>query len=66
MRVPVPRLVVAVLLVVGAVIWLRINKPVEGPTLFELTRNHGVTVADLLSVGMVLLAVVVAWPTRDD
>jgi hypothetical protein len=65
-RVPVPRLVVAVLLVVGAVVWLRINKPVEGPTLFELTHNHGVTVADLLSVGMVLLAVVVACPTRDD
>lgn len=66
MRVPVPRLVVAVLLVVGAVVWLRVNKPVEGPTLLELSRHHGVTVADLLSLGMVLLAVIVAWPTRDD
>ena len=65
MRIPLPRLVVAVLLIVGAVLWLRVDEAVEGPTLIELTTNHGVHAADLLSVAMVLLAGVVAWPTRD-
>lgn len=66
MRVSLPRLAVTVVLVVGAVVWLRINKPVEGPTLFELSQNHGVTAADMLSVAMVLLAAIVARPVRDD
>ena len=58
------RLLLAALLVVAAVIWVRINKPVEGEVLLELTRRHGVTTADLLSVVMLAMAVVIAWPSR--
>ncbi|WP_433029532.1 hypothetical protein [Actinomycetospora sp. CA-053990] len=58
------RLLLAGLLVVAAVIWVRINKPVEGEVLLELSRRHGVTVADLLSVVMLAMAVVLVWPSR--
>lgn len=58
------RLLLAVLLVVAAVIWVKINHPVEGRTLFELSRNHGVTTADLLSLVALAMAVVLAWPGR--
>jgi len=57
------RLLLAALLVVAAMIWVRINKPVEGRTLLELTQNHGVTTADLLSVVALAMAVVLAWPS---
>jgi len=58
------RLLLAALLVVAAVIWVRINKPVEGEVLLELTSRHGVTTADLLSVVMLAMAAVIAWPSR--
>ncbi|TDQ58267.1 hypothetical protein EV188_1046 [Actinomycetospora succinea] len=58
------RLLLAGLLVVAAVIWTRINKPIEGEVLLELTRRHGVTTADLLSVVMVAMAAVIVWPSR--
>lgn len=58
------RLALAALLVVAAVIWTRINKPIEGEVLLELTRRHGVTTADLLSVVMLAMAVVIVWPSR--
>jgi hypothetical protein len=58
------RLLLAGLLVVAAVIWVRINKPVEGEVLLELSRRHGVTTADLLSVVMLAMALVIAWPSR--
>ena len=32
--------------------------------LLELSRRHGVTTADLLSVVMLAMAVVIAWPSR--
>jgi hypothetical protein len=57
------RLLLAALLVVAAVIWVRINKPVEGRTLLELTSSHGVTTADLLSLVALAMAVVIAWPS---
>jgi hypothetical protein len=57
------RLLLAALLVIAAVIWVRINKPVEGRTLLELTSNHGVTTADLLSLVALAMAVVIAWPS---
>lgn len=59
----VRRLLLAGLLVIGAVIWVRINKPVEGEVLLELTRRHGVTTADLLALVMLAMAVVIAWPS---
>jgi len=58
------RLLLAALLVVAAVIWVRINKPVEGDVLLELTSRHGVTTADLLSLVALAMAVVIAWPSR--
>lgn len=58
------RLLLAGLLVVAAVIWVRINKPVEGDVLLELTSRHGVTTADLLSLVMLAMALVIAWPSR--
>jgi hypothetical protein len=58
------RLLLAALLVVAAMIWVRINKPVEGDVLLELTSRHGVTTADLLSLVALAMAVVIAWPSR--
>ena len=58
------RLLIAALLVVAAVIWVRINHPVEGRTLLVLADNHGITTADLLSVIALAMAVVIAWPSR--
>jgi hypothetical protein len=60
----VRRLLLAALLVVAAVVWVRINGPVEGRTLLVLSRNHGVTSADMLSVLALAGAAVLAWPAR--
>jgi hypothetical protein len=46
----------AVGLLVAAVVWIFVNKPVEGPVLLLLSPTHGVTVADLGSVAAVLVA----------
>lgn len=58
------RVLLAVLLVIAALIWVKINHDVEGRVWLTLTQNHGVTTADFLSVIAVLMAVVIAWPTR--
>jgi len=60
------RYLVSALLVVLAAIWFRVNSPVEGPTLIVFTADHGLTVADLLSVAMVLAAGWLLWTTRRD
>ncbi|MDL5159841.1 hypothetical protein [Actinomycetospora termitidis] len=52
----VPRLLLAVGLVVVAGVWVVVNKAVEGPTLLVLTSRHGLTVADLLSVAALVTA----------
>lgn len=44
------RLGAALVLGALALIWLPVNSPVEGRTLFVLSWNHGVTEADLLTV----------------
>jgi hypothetical protein len=46
----------AVGLVGAAVIWILINGPVEGPVLLTLTASHGITVADLVSLGLIIIA----------
>ena len=48
----------------AAVVWVRINGPVEGRTLLVLSRNHGVTSADMLSVLALAGAAVLAFPAR--
>jgi len=41
------------------VLWLRTDKPIEGPTLLTLGVGHGLTVADLLVAVPVLVAAAV-------
>ena len=60
----VRHLLLAVLLVLAGLVWLRINEKIEGRILLTLSPNHGITVADLLSVAMFAGAVVLAWPER--
>jgi hypothetical protein len=43
-------------LVVLGLIWLVIDKPVEGRTLVRLSYNHGITEADLLSLLLFFVA----------
>jgi hypothetical protein len=38
------------------VIWIFVNQPVEGPVLLTLSTNHGITVADLLSIALLMTA----------
>ena len=54
----------AVMLVVAAIVWLRVNGPFEGPVLLRLTYSHGVTLADLASVAACLLAARLWWAAR--
>jgi hypothetical protein len=54
----VGRLRAAVLLVPLALAWVLCNSYVEGPTIWAISWNHGVTAADLLSVVALLIA---AW-----
>jgi hypothetical protein len=56
--------VLAAVLVVAAIVWLPLNKAVEGPKLLVLSRTHAVTTADLLSVVLVLVALGLLWSTR--
>jgi hypothetical protein len=50
------RLVPPLLTVGFAILWVLVNKPVEGPTVLTLSRGHGVTVSDLVSVVAVAIA----------
>jgi hypothetical protein len=58
------RRVLAGVLVVAAIVWLPLNKAVEGPKLLVLSPTHAVTTADLLSVVLVLVAIGLLWSTR--
>ncbi|GLZ51763.1 hypothetical protein [Actinomycetospora sp. NBRC 106378] len=64
LRNPTRRRVLAGVLVVVAIAWLPLNKPVEGPWLLRLAPGHSVTAADLVSVALVLVAVGLLWSTR--
>lgn len=50
------RLLLAAILLLAAVVWLPINSPVEGPVLLRISYNHGVHIADLLSVALAFAA----------
>ncbi len=54
----------ASLLLATAVAWLLSNGPFEGPTLVVFSPGHGLTVADLLVPGALLLAAVAAVERR--
>ncbi|BBY28633.1 hypothetical protein [Mycolicibacterium sediminis] len=45
-------------LLTSAVVWPLTNGPLEGPVLWTLSADHGITVSDLLSVAAVALAAV--------
>jgi hypothetical protein len=50
-----------VVLIVLCGLWLLVNKPLEGPVLLVLSRDHGITVSDLLAAGGVILAAVLLY-----
>jgi hypothetical protein len=54
-RGPLRRAAAALLLPASAA-WVLFNGPIEGPILLTLSRNHGVTVSDLLAVVGVVVA----------
>jgi hypothetical protein len=58
------RPVVWLLVTVLALLWLRVNAPVEGPTLLPLTHDHGATLADVPSVAALALLVRWVWTSR--
>lgn len=55
------RVVVALALLVAAATWVLVNGPVEGPVLLTITRNHGLTVADLPALAAGMVALVLLW-----
>lgn len=58
------RVVLAGSLVVVAVLWLLLNQQVEGSVLLVVAPGMGLTVADLPSIAVVLLAAALVWPLR--
>ena len=54
----------AVVVVSVGVLWMLVNHPVEGPILFTVARTHGMTVADIPSVVLFVVAGVIALPSR--
>jgi hypothetical protein len=46
----------AAALIVAGVVWLLVNKPVEGPVLISFTVRHGLSAADLLSIAAFVVA----------
>ena len=50
---------VAVILL--AVVWLPVNKPLEGPVLVVISRGHGITLSDLLAPAGVAFAAVLLY-----
>jgi hypothetical protein len=53
--------------VLGAlsVLWLLVNKPMEGRVLLVVTETHGLTAADLAGLtGLLLAAVLIVFPHR--
>jgi len=50
----------AVALAVVSVLWLVVNKSMEGPTLVRISSTHGLVAADLAGVAGVVVAAL-AW-----
>lgn len=56
-RRPVANVVVGLGILAASVVWLRASQSIEGPTLKQLSYNHGVTVGDLVVIPCVAVAV---------
>ena len=54
----------AVVVVSVGLLWMLVNRPVEGPVLVTVARTHGLTVADIPSVVLFVVAGVIARPQR--
>ena len=63
-RVTVSRRLLALTLVLAGVVWAIVNGPVEGPVLLTFAPGMGLTVADLLSVGLFTAAAALLWWPR--
>ena len=50
------------LLVLVSVVWLAVDKAMEGPTLVAVTSQHGLTAGDLSGVVGGLVGLHQAWP----
>jgi hypothetical protein len=56
----------AAVLAGAALVWLLVNKPMEGRTLIVFSEYHGLTAADLAGLTAIVLAVVLfVVPHRD-
>jgi hypothetical protein len=54
-----------VVLILLCVVWLLVNKPLEGPVLVVVSRGHGITLSDLLApAGMAFAAVLLYRRSR--
>jgi hypothetical protein len=53
-----------VLLVVCGLLWLLLNKRMEGPTIIHLTRQHGLTIGDLSGLAAIALGALEIWRSR--
>ena len=58
------RVLLAGLLVLAGLVWLRVSQGLEGPVLLVVTPEHGLTTADLLSLAAFAVAVILVWPER--
>jgi hypothetical protein len=58
------RILTSVVLTIAAVVWLRVNNPVEGRILVVVTPNHGLTEADLPALAILLLAALLVLTGR--
>ena len=56
------RLVLAFLLLAVAVAWPTLDLAPTSATMFEITPQHGVNVADLAALVPFTLAIALAWP----
>lgn len=50
------------LLVLVGLLWLLVDKAMEGPTVLYVSADHGLTAADLAGLVAVALGVHQAWP----
>jgi hypothetical protein len=50
------------LLCLASLLWLAVDKRMEGPTVITVTSSHGLTAADLAGVAGLLLGAHQAWP----
>jgi hypothetical protein len=59
---PFRRRLAAACLGLLAIVWLFVNSPVEGAALIVVTPDHGLTVADLPALAVLVIAVLLIVP----